>query len=68
MYLVLHQELFNRHAKGSRMVPASDKRTAAQLSEEGLIRYRRWEVEEAVRTFRQAALSSEPGPRAGPLR
>jgi tetratricopeptide (TPR) repeat protein len=36
------------------MVTASDKRTAAQLSEEGLIRYRRWEVEEAVRTFRQA--------------
>jgi tetratricopeptide (TPR) repeat protein len=37
------------------MVTASDKRTAAQLSEEGLIRYRRWEVEEAVRAFRQAA-------------
>ena len=36
------------------MVPASDKRRAAQLSEEGLLRYRRWEVEEAVRTFRQA--------------
>jgi len=37
------------------MATASDKRTAAQLSEEGLIRYRRWEVEEAVRAFRQAA-------------
>jgi tetratricopeptide (TPR) repeat protein len=36
------------------MAPASDKRRAAQLSEEGLLRYRRWEVEEAVRTFRQA--------------
>ena len=37
------------------MVPASDKRRAAQLSEEGLLRYRRWEVDEAVRTFREAA-------------
>ncbi len=37
------------------MAPTSDKRRAAQLNEEGLLRYRRWEVEEAVRTFRQAA-------------
>jgi tetratricopeptide (TPR) repeat protein len=37
------------------MVSASDKRRAAQLNEEGLLRYRRWEVEEAVHTFRQAA-------------
>jgi tetratricopeptide (TPR) repeat protein len=37
------------------MVSASDKRRAAQLNEEGLLRYRRWEVEEAVRTFSQAA-------------
>jgi hypothetical protein len=37
------------------MSPTSDKRRAAQLNEEGLLRYRRWEVEEAVRTFRQAA-------------
>jgi tetratricopeptide (TPR) repeat protein len=37
------------------MVSASDKRRAAQLNEEGLLRYRRWEVEEAVHTFKQAA-------------
>jgi tetratricopeptide (TPR) repeat protein len=37
------------------MAPASDKRRAEQLNEEGLLRYRRWEVEEAVRTFSQAA-------------
>ena len=37
------------------MAPTSDKRRAAQLNEEGLLRYRRWEVEEAVRTFHQAA-------------
>jgi len=37
------------------MVSASDQRRAAHLNEEGLLRYRRWEVEEAVRTFRQAA-------------
>jgi tetratricopeptide (TPR) repeat protein len=37
------------------MAPTSDKRRAAQLNEEGLLRYRRWEVEEAVRTFREAA-------------
>jgi tetratricopeptide (TPR) repeat protein len=37
------------------MVPTSNKRRAAQLNEEGLLRYRRWEVEEAVRAFRQAA-------------
>lgn len=36
------------------MAPTSDRRRAAQLNEEGLLRYRRWEVEEAVRTFRQA--------------
>jgi tetratricopeptide (TPR) repeat protein len=37
------------------MAPTSDKRRAAQLNEEGLLRYRRWEVEEAVRTLREAA-------------
>ncbi len=37
------------------MVSASDKRRAAQLNEEGLLHYRRWEVEDAVRTFSQAA-------------
>ena len=37
------------------MTPTSDRRRAAQLNEEGLLRYRRWEVEEAVQTFRQAA-------------
>jgi tetratricopeptide (TPR) repeat protein len=37
------------------MAPTSDKRRAAQLNEDGLLRYRRWEVEEAVRTFREAA-------------
>jgi tetratricopeptide (TPR) repeat protein len=37
------------------MVPASEKRRAAQLNEEGLLHYRRWEVEDAVRIFRQAA-------------
>ncbi len=37
------------------MASASDKRKAAQLNEEGLLHYRRWEVEDAVRTFRQAA-------------
>ncbi len=37
------------------MVSASDRRRAAQLNEEGLLRYRRWEVEDAVGTFRQAA-------------
>ncbi len=42
------------------MAPTSNKRRAAQLNEEGLLRYRRWEVEEAVRTFRQAA-EMEPG-------
>ena len=42
------------------MVSASDKRRAAQLNEEGLLRYRRWEVEEAVRTFSQAA-ELDPG-------
>ncbi|GAB4537376.1 MAG: hypothetical protein Kow0063_24070 [Anaerolineae bacterium] len=36
------------------MASTSDRRRAAQLNEEGLLRYRRWEVEEAVRTFRQA--------------
>lgn len=36
------------------MVPASDKRKAAQLNEEGLLQYRRWQVEDAVSTFRQA--------------
>jgi tetratricopeptide (TPR) repeat protein len=33
----------------------SDKRRAAQLNEEGLLHYRRWEVEDAVRSFIQAA-------------
>jgi tetratricopeptide (TPR) repeat protein len=33
----------------------SNKRRAAQLNEEGLLHYRRWEVEEAVRSFREAA-------------
>jgi tetratricopeptide (TPR) repeat protein len=37
------------------MAPTSDKRRAAQLNEEGLLRYRRWEVEEAVRTFSEAS-------------
>jgi len=37
------------------MSPTSDKRRAAQLNEEGLLRYRRWEVEEAVWAFQQAA-------------
>ena len=37
------------------MAPTSDKRRAAQLNEEGLLRYRRWEVEEAVRSLREAA-------------
>jgi tetratricopeptide (TPR) repeat protein len=37
------------------MVSASDKRKAVQLSEEGLLHYRRWEVEDAVRMFHQAA-------------
>jgi hypothetical protein len=37
------------------MVSAPDKRRAAQLNEEGLLHYRHWEVEDAVRTFRQAA-------------
>ena len=36
------------------MASTSDKRRAAQLNEEGLLRYRRWEVEEAVQTFREA--------------
>jgi tetratricopeptide (TPR) repeat protein len=33
----------------------SNKRRAAQLNEEGLLHYRRWEVEDAVRSFLQAA-------------
>jgi len=37
------------------MVSAANKRQAAQLNEEGLLRYRRWEVEEAVQAFDQAA-------------
>jgi len=37
------------------MVSASDKRKVAQLNEEGLLHYRRWEVEEAVQAFRQAS-------------
>lgn len=37
------------------MVSASDKRRAAQLNGEGLLRYRRWEVEEAISAFSQAA-------------
>jgi tetratricopeptide (TPR) repeat protein len=37
------------------MVSASDKRRAAQLNEEGLLRYRHWEVEDAVQAFREAA-------------
>jgi tetratricopeptide (TPR) repeat protein len=37
------------------MVSASDKRRAAQLNEEGLLRYRHWEVEDAVQTFSRAA-------------
>jgi len=37
------------------MASASDKRRSAQLNEEGLLHYRRWEVAEAVRRFRQAA-------------
>jgi hypothetical protein len=37
------------------MVSASDKRRAALLNEEGLLHYRHWEVEDAVRVFRQAA-------------
>jgi tetratricopeptide (TPR) repeat protein len=36
------------------MAPASDKRKAAHLNEEGLLHYRRWEMEDAVQTFRQA--------------
>jgi tetratricopeptide (TPR) repeat protein len=37
------------------MVSAPDKRRSAQLNEEGLLRYRRWEVEEAIRRFSEAA-------------
>jgi tetratricopeptide (TPR) repeat protein len=37
------------------MVSAPDKRRAAQLNEEGLLRYRRWEVEEAIGRFSEAA-------------
>jgi tetratricopeptide (TPR) repeat protein len=33
----------------------SNKRRAAQLNEEGLLHYRRWEVEDAVQSFREAA-------------
>ena len=37
------------------MVSASDRRKAAQLSEEGLLHYRHWEVEDAIQAFSQAA-------------
>jgi tetratricopeptide (TPR) repeat protein len=36
------------------MASATDKRKASQLSEEGLLHYRRWEIEDAVQAFRQA--------------
>jgi tetratricopeptide (TPR) repeat protein len=37
------------------MGSAADKRKAGQLNEEGLVHYRHWELEEAIRAFNQAA-------------
>lgn len=36
------------------MVSDADKRKAAQLNEEGLLRYRHWELDEAIAAFRKA--------------